>query len=116
MQILVKTITLDTEASDTIEAVKQKIQDKESTINLVLRLRGGNDEKLDSIILSSFRTHKLSSSQVISHYTDIPDYQVKDSIGRLIKSRKIYQSVGGLPKRYSAFSERKAKPIEELEY
>eukprot|EP00808_Paulinella_micropora_P020586 g35018.t1 len=60
MQIFIKTltgktITLDTESSDAIENVKQKIQDKEgippdssvssllkeSTLHLVLRLRGG---------------------------------------------------------------------------
>merc|ERR1711881_466039 len=48
MQIFVKTltgktITLEVEGTDTIEAVKANIQDK-STLHLVLRLRGGAKE------------------------------------------------------------------------
>merc|ERR1712054_9633 len=64
MQIFVKTltgktITLEVEGTDTIEAVKAKIQDyniqKESTLHLVLRLRGGvkvleTKEEFDSIL------------------------------------------------------------------
>jgi hypothetical protein len=74
-----------------------------------------NTEKLDSIVYDSFKKHKISSSQVISHYTDIPDSKINESISRLVNSKKIFQSAGGLPKRYSTFADKIVKPADDTE-
>jgi hypothetical protein len=61
---------------------------------------------VDSIVSNAVRNNKFSSSLVISHITGLPDNLVQESFSRLLESRRIYLSVGGLPKRFSHSSDK----------
>ena len=58
-------------------------------------------DKTDLIVLNAFRSHKLSSAEVIAKITKLPQRDVDSSVSRLLEKRKIYQSVGGVPRRYN---------------
>ena len=64
------------------------------------------ENNIDSIVLNTIKNNKFSSASVISHFTRLPENIVNESFNRLIRSRRIYLSVGGFPKRYSHVDER----------
>merc|ERR1711911_546779 len=88
MQIFVKTltgktITLEVEASDTIENVKAKIQ-KESTLHLVLRLRGGGKKRKKK----QYTTPKKNKHKRKKEKLRVLKYYKVDDSGKVTRLRK----------------------------
>ncbi len=65
------------------------------------RLSGNGALNIESTVINTLRRNNLSSAAVISFMTNIPEIHVQEVITRLLFTRKIYQSVRGVPKRYS---------------
>lgn len=63
----------------------------------------------DFAILNVFRSNKFSSAAFISAITKFSEQDVTESINRLVSKNYLYQSVGGLPKRYSFIGEKEQK-------
>lgn len=64
------------------------------------------ENNVDSIVLNAIKNNKFSSVAVIAHFTRLHENIVNESFNRLIENRRIYLSVGGLPKRYSHTDDR----------
>lgn len=64
------------------------------------------ENNIDSIVLNALKNNKFSSVVFIAHITRIHENSVRESFTRLLKNRRIYLSVGSLPKRYSHSDER----------
>lgn len=63
------------------------------------------ENNVDSIVLNAVKNNKFSSTAFISHITRLPENAVQESFNRLLHLRRIYLSVGGVPKRFSHISE-----------
>lgn len=60
---------------------------------------------IDKTVLNTIVNNKFSSAAIISVFTNIPQNDVENSVRNLSTKRLIYQSVGGLPKRFSSTEE-----------
>ena len=70
---------------------------------------------VEAAVFNAFRANKFSSVTFISHITKIRERDVASAVEYLLRKRKIYQSVGGLPRRFSAVEELDSKKDESYE-
>lgn len=64
---------------------------------------------IDTIVLNRLKNNKFSSSAFLSYITKLPQQDVEESINRLVTKRLVYQSVRGLPRRFSLVEPKEKK-------
>jgi predicted transcriptional regulator len=57
-------------------------------------------------VLNTIRNNKFSSVHVLAHLMKKDESDVQSALNYLLSSGQIYQSVGGVPKRYSHIDEK----------
>lgn len=66
-----------------------------------IKMWNQTDQDIDSIVTGVYLKHRFTSVGLAARFSRLDESEVEKSVNRLVKKNVLYQSVSGVPRRYS---------------